>query len=387
MPTLTIQLPGQPPVFHVLRDETITIGRLKSNTIVIEDNSISLMHAKITRKDGQFYLKDLNSTNGTIVNGQPIGEVRLRDQDKVRFADITTQFLAEGDSAMTATSVTAPAAAISIPVAQPSPQPVAAVSAGQPAIHRATPAPAPPAPAAKATNPPNPNPKPERKPSTSRRALLVAAAVVLVALPGIGFVVWKSVNADRQGSAENVAALVPKAKKDVADSPAKQVPPAKPAVEAKAPEIADTPATPSLNITELVSSLRSKDATERRQAASSLHGAGAEAKDAIPALKDALKDSDTEVQMWAALALVNTQTYDKAIIPILLRALKNENAVLRQVACLSLGLIPYEAGDKQVVLPALTDAANKDADEEVRKAATAALNIVGAESNPQSAAK
>src|ERR1700756_5355637 len=95
MPTLTIQLPGLAPVFHVLKDETITIGRMKGNTIVIEDNSISLMHAKITRKDGQFYLKDLNSTNGTIVNGQLIGEARLRDQDNVRFAEITTQFLME----------------------------------------------------------------------------------------------------------------------------------------------------------------------------------------------------------------------------------------------------------------------------------------------------
>jgi predicted component of type VI protein secretion system len=379
MPTLTIQLPGQPPVFHVLRDETITIGRLKSNTIVIEDTSISLMHAKITRKDGQFYLKDLNSTNGTIVNGQPIGEVRLRDQDKVRFADITTQFVADADVPTTAALAASPTAA-AVPVAQSQLQPV---PAGQPSPQRATPAPAQPAPPAKAAIPSNS--KPQRKTTISRRALLVAAAIALVVLPGIGFVVWKSVNADKQSSAENMAALVPK--KDVASPPAKQVPAPKPAVEAKAPEITETPATASPNITELVSSLKSKDVAERRQAASALHGAGAEAKDAIPALKQALKDSDTEVQMWAALALVNTQTYDKAIIPILLRALKNDNAVLRQVACLSLGLIPYEAGDKETVVPALTEAASKDADEEVRKAATSALNIVGAESSTQSAAK
>src|SRR3954462_8628728 len=97
MSTLIIQLPGLPAVSHVLKDETITIGRLKGNTIVIEDSSISLMHAKITRKDGQFFLKDLNSTNGTIVNGQPIGEVRLRDQDRVRFAEITTHFVTDGE--------------------------------------------------------------------------------------------------------------------------------------------------------------------------------------------------------------------------------------------------------------------------------------------------
>src|SRR5881398_1802149 len=95
MSTLIIQLPGLPAVAHVLKDETITIGRMKGNTIVIEDSSISLMHAKITRKNGDFFLKDLNSTNGTFVNGQPVGEARLRDADRVRFADVTTQFMAD----------------------------------------------------------------------------------------------------------------------------------------------------------------------------------------------------------------------------------------------------------------------------------------------------
>jgi len=56
----------------------------EGNTIVIEDTSISLMHARITRKNGEFYLKDLNSTNGTIVNGQPISEAKLQDLDRVR---------------------------------------------------------------------------------------------------------------------------------------------------------------------------------------------------------------------------------------------------------------------------------------------------------------
>jgi predicted component of type VI protein secretion system len=382
MPTLTIQLPGQPPVFHVLRDETITVGRLKSNTIVIEDNSVSLMHAKITRKDGQFYLKDLNSTNGTIVNGQPIGEVRLRDQDKVRFAEITTQFVADGDGSTTAALAAVPTAAASASIAQAAPRPAASIP-----IAQSSTAPAAAQPATPAKTPVLSLSMPERKPAMSRRALLVAGAIVLVALPGIGFVVWKSVGSEGQSAAAIPAALVPKAKKDIANTPAKQVLPPKPAVDAKPSEITDAPTAPSLNVIDLISALKSKDITERRQAASALHGAGAEAKDAIPALKEALKDSDTEVQMWAALALVNTQTYDKAVIPILVRALKNDNAVVRQVACLSLGLISYEAGDKSLVVPALNEALSKDADEEVRKAANSALNIVGAESSTQSAAK
>src|SRR5438067_541659 len=128
MPTLLVQLPGFPPVSHIIRDETTTIGRLKSNSIVIDDSSVSLMHAKITRKNGEYYLKDLNSTNGTIVNGQAVGEAKLKDQDRVRFAEISTQFMAEPSievltamGAGASTAVGASAAAAPVPAAPPIP--------------------------------------------------------------------------------------------------------------------------------------------------------------------------------------------------------------------------------------------------------------------------
>ncbi|HYV27296.1 MAG TPA: FHA domain-containing protein, partial [Candidatus Eisenbacteria bacterium] len=95
MPSLSVQLPGLPPVSHVLKDETITVGRMKGNTIVIEDASVSLMHARISQKNGQVFLKDLNSTNGTTINGQPIKEAKLRHLDRIGFADIEAQFLAD----------------------------------------------------------------------------------------------------------------------------------------------------------------------------------------------------------------------------------------------------------------------------------------------------
>src|SRR5438874_555996 len=119
MSSLTVQLASLPSVSHVLKDDTITIGRMKGNTIVIEDASVSLMHAKITRKNGEFYLKDLNSTNGTVVNGQPITEARLRDLDRIRFADISGQFLAE--AAPIAAAIPQPGA---VPAVQPSSTPV-----------------------------------------------------------------------------------------------------------------------------------------------------------------------------------------------------------------------------------------------------------------------
>src|SRR5205823_687852 len=97
----------------------------------------------------------------------------------------------------------------------------------------------------------------------------------------------------------------------------------------------------------------------------------------------ALDDTDQDVRMWVALTLVNNELHDKATIPILIGVLQRENPVLRQVACLSLGLIPYEDYEKNTVVPALTETASKDGDDEVRKAAVSALNIIA----PDAAAK
>jgi HEAT repeat protein len=83
--------------------------------------------------------------------------------------------------------------------------------------------------------------------------------------------------------------------------------------------------------------------------------------------------------MWAALSLVNNHVYEKATLPILIRALGHESSILRRVACLSLGLIPYEPAEKDVVVPTLAETAGRDPDEQVRQAARSALNIIAPE--------
>ena len=83
--------------------------------------------------------------------------------------------------------------------------------------------------------------------------------------------------------------------------------------------------------------------------------------------------------MWTALALINNKSYDRATIPILVQVLHHENPTLRQVACLSLALIPYEDAEKGTVVAALVETANKDDDEEVRKTAISALKIIAPE--------
>jgi predicted component of type VI protein secretion system len=72
-------------VTHELFDEAITIGRGPDNTIVVNDPSISTHHAQLLLEADTYRLKDLDSTNGTRVNGKPVTETVLRFDDRIRF--------------------------------------------------------------------------------------------------------------------------------------------------------------------------------------------------------------------------------------------------------------------------------------------------------------
>ncbi len=54
---------------YALRADSTVIGRVEGATLVIEDSQISRSHAKISWVAGQYVIQDLNSTNGTLVNG------------------------------------------------------------------------------------------------------------------------------------------------------------------------------------------------------------------------------------------------------------------------------------------------------------------------------
>ncbi|WP_258359459.1 FHA domain-containing protein [Moorella sulfitireducens] len=70
--------------------ENITIGRDRQNDIVINDFHISARHAVIVRRGEEWQLLDMNSTNGTYVNGRLLnGPVVLRPGDEVRLGGVT----------------------------------------------------------------------------------------------------------------------------------------------------------------------------------------------------------------------------------------------------------------------------------------------------------
>lgn len=70
-----------------------TIGRSRSNDIVINDTSVSRLHVRIENRNGQFYILDNNSSNGTFLNKKKIGEAPIRDGDQLVTGRISFDFM------------------------------------------------------------------------------------------------------------------------------------------------------------------------------------------------------------------------------------------------------------------------------------------------------
>ena len=99
MPKLKITMPETGEVTHELVDENITVGRVAENSLQVEHTSVSSRHAQLTLlPNGNYQLTDLNSTNGTRVNGAPVTEAALRNGDRVRFGNIDTAYYSDDNS-------------------------------------------------------------------------------------------------------------------------------------------------------------------------------------------------------------------------------------------------------------------------------------------------
>ncbi|HEV2439760.1 MAG TPA: DUF3662 and FHA domain-containing protein [bacterium] len=72
----------------------LTIGRRADQDIVIDDPSVSRAHARIHVTDGDAAVEDLGSTNGTALNGRPIGRSRLpvHDGDRIQVGNALLQY-------------------------------------------------------------------------------------------------------------------------------------------------------------------------------------------------------------------------------------------------------------------------------------------------------
>ena len=85
MPTVTFQVLEGIDKGRVYREMTtpVTIGREEGNVLRLNDERVSRFHAKVQHDNGEIILTDLESTNGTRVNGNVVQIRRLRPGDRV----------------------------------------------------------------------------------------------------------------------------------------------------------------------------------------------------------------------------------------------------------------------------------------------------------------
>lgn len=80
-----------------LVEGSVTIGRGNENDVVLDSDSVSRRHARIEMRGASYYLSDMNSTNGTYVNDDPVQEQRLGRGDQIKIGDTILKFLSGSD--------------------------------------------------------------------------------------------------------------------------------------------------------------------------------------------------------------------------------------------------------------------------------------------------
>ena len=71
----------------------IAIGRRPDNNIVLDDKFVSGRHAVVGFEQGRYYIEDLKSSNGTLLNGKPVQRSTLDDGDTIRIGPLEIRFV------------------------------------------------------------------------------------------------------------------------------------------------------------------------------------------------------------------------------------------------------------------------------------------------------
>ena len=92
MPLLRHLAPGKPPRVILLVKELIVIGRGQDCDLVLEDDNASRRHCQVRKWAGFYKLEDLQSKNGTFVNGMKVTVADLAEGDLISIGDQTLLF-------------------------------------------------------------------------------------------------------------------------------------------------------------------------------------------------------------------------------------------------------------------------------------------------------
>jgi pSer/pThr/pTyr-binding forkhead associated (FHA) protein len=82
--SLLVERDGQVFATLPLLGERTTLGRDPGSDVVLADEDVSRHHARLIRKHGKYYVEDLDSLNGTLVNGEPVYTYKLSASTEMR---------------------------------------------------------------------------------------------------------------------------------------------------------------------------------------------------------------------------------------------------------------------------------------------------------------
>ena len=100
MPSLISQSSELGNLVIELTQAEITVGRAEGNTVRLNDGSVSSRHAILTFTEDNYTIKDLNSTNGTRVNGTKIVQQKLQRGDTLHIGNLQFQYQSETGGAV-----------------------------------------------------------------------------------------------------------------------------------------------------------------------------------------------------------------------------------------------------------------------------------------------
>ena len=92
MARLILNCEGVGLVMRELTRDIVMIGRAPSNQIVIDHPTVSAQHAVLLRVHDSYSLKDLDSSNGTQINGDFVTDAELKVRDRIQFGSVIAVF-------------------------------------------------------------------------------------------------------------------------------------------------------------------------------------------------------------------------------------------------------------------------------------------------------
>ncbi len=119
MAKLVVLTAGMTGRIHELKVDKTTIGRLEDNTFQIAEPSVSSHHCEILLRSGEVLIRDLNSTNGTFINGEKVTEGVLKPGQTLRLGQIEMRLETGAAGAPASPSSPPPASATPAPTKKP----------------------------------------------------------------------------------------------------------------------------------------------------------------------------------------------------------------------------------------------------------------------------